>query len=74
MRLIRYTDLGGNPVWVVDNWVQAIRKARDGEYQSNARTVIVMSGYSEGVQEDLDTARKLFSDFTASSAIAAGYP
>ncbi len=60
VRAIKYTDLGGNPVWVVDTWVQGIRKAKDGEFQQNAHTIIILSGHEQAIQEDLELALQLF--------------
>lgn len=60
MKAVKFTDLAGNPIWIVDTWVQAIRKPQNGEYQANAHTVLVMSGYNQAILEDIDTTMKLF--------------
>jgi len=56
VRLIKFTDLGGNSVYIVDTWVQCI-KLPHGQFQgTNAKSVIVMSGYEEAIQEGLEQA------------------
>jgi hypothetical protein len=54
MRLIRLTDLGGNPVWVMDTWVQVVRHVVTNEARPEARARVVMSGFDEFVRETVD--------------------
>ncbi len=62
MRVIRFTDLAGNPVGIIDTWVQVIRYPVEHEYQDNCKVVLEMSSYRQAVQEDFERAVALLQE------------